>query len=80
MAIAGKKLYALMGDKLNKETGLMEYGCLKKASKGTQLNPLAIFMIARGDTCETRNDAPAFKLDGKHQFIRRNIRRTSIGG
>lgn len=75
MAIAGKKLYALMGEKKDGE-----FGCLKKASKGTQLNPLAIFMIARGDTCETRNDAPAFKLDGNHQFIRRNIRRTSIGG
>jgi hypothetical protein len=80
MAIAGKKLYALMGEKVNKETGALEYGCLKKASKGTQLNPLAIFMIARGDTCETRNDAPAFKLDGKHVFISRNIRRTTLGG
>lgn len=72
MAIAGKKLYALMGEKDG------ELKCLKKASKGTQLNPLAIFMIARGDTCETRNDAPSFKLDGKHQFIRRNIRRTTL--
>jgi hypothetical protein len=80
MAIAGKKLYALMGDKVNKETGKLEFGCLKKASKGTTLNPLAIFMIARGDTCETRNDAPSFKLDGNHQFIRRNIRRTTLGG
>ncbi len=76
IAIAGKKLYAVMGKKINKETGLLEYGCLKKASKGTLLNPMAIFMIARGDTCETQNDAPAFKLDGKHQFIRRNISRT----
>jgi hypothetical protein len=73
MAIAGKKLYALMGEKDG------QYSCLKKASKGTQLNPLAIFMIARGDTCETRNDAPSFKLDGKHEFIRRNIRRTTLG-
>lgn len=78
IAIAGKKLYAVMGDKMNKETGEMEYGCLKKASKGTMLNAMAIFMIARGDTCETKNDAPAFKLDGKHQFIHRNIRKTTI--
>jgi hypothetical protein len=73
MAIAGKKLYALMGEKDG------ELKCLKKASKGTTLNPLAIFMIARGDTCETRNDAPSFKLDGRHQFIKRNISRTTLG-
>jgi hypothetical protein len=78
IAIAGKKLYAVMGQKLDKKTGKTEFGCLKKASKGTSLNPLAIFMIAKGDTCETRNDAPTFKLDGQHQFIKRNIRRTSL--
>lgn len=70
IAIAGKKLYAVMGEKDGQQI------CLKKASKGVTLNPLAIFMIARGDECETRRDAPAFKLDGKHQFIQRKIRRT----
>jgi DNA polymerase type B, organellar and viral len=76
MAIAGKKLYALMDDDI----------CVKKASKGCNLNPLAIFQIARGDTVETRNDSPSFKLGvpGKsksdaifsHVFIERNISRT----
>lgn len=82
IAIAGKKLYALVeNDK-----------CIKKASKGANLPPLAIFSIARGDTVETRNDAPTFKLGGKttvnehgeviraakadHQFITRRIKRT----
>lgn len=74
IAIAGKKLYAVMGqDSEGKEV------CLKKASKGTSLHPLAIFMIARGDTCETRNDAPSFKLDGKHEFISRRISKTTLG-
>lgn len=77
IAIAGKKLYALMNDDV----------CIKKASKGVNLNPLAIFAVARGDTVETRNDAPAFKLGASvtqktafaHQFIERKIRRTGLG-
>jgi hypothetical protein len=81
IAIAGKKLYAVMGtaEKDDPKKGVKKGDevCLKKASKGTRLHPLAIFMIARGDTCETRNDAPSFKLDGKHVFIKRNIRKTT---
>jgi hypothetical protein len=82
IAIAGKKLYALMnGD-----------DCIKKASKGVNLHPLAIFAAARGDTIETRNDAPSFKMGfntieemqkrqsagqtNPHLFIQRNVRRT----
>jgi len=78
MAIGGKKLYALMDGDI----------CVKKASKGTNLNPLAIFQIARGDTIETRNDAPTFKLGvpGKsksdkafeHIFIERKISKTGL--
>jgi hypothetical protein len=84
IAIAGKKLYALMdGDT-----------CIKKASKGVNLNAEQIFIVARGGTVETRNDAPTFKLGGKvtydkngnetrsasfeHQFISRRIRRTAL--
>lgn len=86
IAIGGKKLYALMN---NDE-------CIKKASKGANLHPLAIFSIARGDTIEDRQDAPTFKIGGKvttddaggvvrtgkaeHQFIQRSIRRTSGAG
>lgn len=84
IAIGGKKLYALVEDDQ----------CIKKASKGANLPPMAIFSIARGDTIETRNDAPTFKLGGKttvgedgvikrtanaeHQFISRRIRRTGL--
>lgn len=84
IAIGGKKLYALVNDG----------ECVKKASKGTNLHPLAIFAIARGDTVESRNDAPTFKLgapvsylkDGEikydkfytHGFIERNIKSTAI--
>ena len=73
IAVAGKKMYAVMGKDDNGETV-----CLKKASKGTILSPLSIFMLARGDTVETKNDAPTFKLDGRHTFIKRNIKRTGI--
>lgn len=76
VAIAGKKMYALMDGDI----------CVKKASKGVNLPPLAIFQIARGDTVEARNDAPSFKLGvpGKsdsdrkfsHTFIERRISRT----
>ena len=76
IAIAGKKLYAAMGYKKNKETGILEYGCVKQASKGVRLNHEQIFHIANGGTVETRNDAPSFKLDGKHIFIERTIRHT----
>ena len=69
IAIAGKKLYAVMDEKDK---------CIKKASKGTVLSAMAIAMIARGDKCETKNDAPSFKLDGKHEFIRRTIGATAI--
>ena len=68
IAIAGKKLYAVMGgDK-----------CLKTASKGVRLNHEQIYRIARGDVIEARNDAPTFKLDGKHIFISREVKRTGI--
>lgn len=81
IAIAGKKLYAIMGDSERKDpfTGriVKEYGCIKKASKGTTLSPMAIAMIARGNRCETANDAPSFKLDGKHVFIKRTIGATA---
>lgn len=67
MAIGGKKLYALMdGDK-----------CIKKASKGVNLPPLAIFQIARGDIIETRKDAPTMGLDGGYKYIERNIKSTN---
>jgi len=71
IAIAGKKLYAVMGEKDG------EFTCLKMASKGVKLNPLAIFYIAKGDTVEAPNPIPTFKLDGKHVFTPRKIKRTA---
>lgn len=84
IAIAGKKLYAVMGPRTDKDYAKAqrespsliardEQVCIKKASKGTTLSHMAIAMIARGNKCETRNDAPSFKLDGKHEFIKRLI-------
>lgn len=80
IAIGGKKLYAVMGYEKKKDifgVEREEYGCIKKASKGTTLSPMAIAMIARGNRCETANDAPSFKLDGKHVFIKRTIGATT---
>lgn len=69
IAIAGKKLYALVDERGE---------CVKKASKGVTLSHMAIAMIARGNRCETANDAPSFKLDGKHEFIKRTIGATAL--
>jgi hypothetical protein len=77
IAIAGKKLYAVMGQVTDKETGATEFGCLKMASKGVKLTPLQIFHIANGGTVEHANPAPTFKLDGRHTFIKRQIKKTA---
>lgn len=66
IAIAGKKLYAVMDGDVN----------VKKASKGVRLEPSQIIEIASGSEMEYANPVPAFKLDGNHMFIKRRIRRT----
>lgn len=66
IAIAGKKMYALTKDGL----------CVKLASKGVRATAEQIFDIARGEVIEFASDAPAFKLDGKHVFITRKVKRT----
>lgn len=78
IAIAGKKMYALMsGDK-----------CVKMAAKGVRIPSLAVFDMCRGETIETRNDAPSFKLGipksnknrvkFEHTFIERKIKSTNL--
>jgi hypothetical protein len=67
IAIAGKKMYALFDDEK----------CIKMAHKGARLTADEIVSVATGSTVEYANPVPAFKLDGKHQFITRKIRATA---
>lgn len=93
IAIAGKKLYAIHEinsksdkfekDKIKYETiihnGRNYFGAWSKtASKGVRLKADDIVSIASGEMCEVNQDAPSFKLDGKHVFITRKIRRTNV--
>jgi hypothetical protein len=66
LAIAGKKLYALMN---NSE-------CVKLASKGARLAPGDIFNLCKGETIEWKNNAPNMKMSGDAKFVKRNIRMT----
>lgn len=73
IAIAGKKMYALLDTTRpdvwsDKEQRMVDDTLIKKASKGVNLHHQAISNIARGDTVETRNDAPTFKLGQKVTF------------
>lgn len=72
-AICGKKLYAVW-----KEGTLFgEKVCIKKAHKGAVLTPEEIWRIAEGEVITAVNPVPKFKMDGQHQFVTRNIRRTA---
>lgn len=67
IAIAGKKLYACFdGSK-----------CIKSATKGARISAAEIKRVARGEMVVYKKDAPTFKLDGRVEFIRREIRRTA---
>lgn len=66
LAIAGKKMYACF----NGDT------CIKQATKGAKLEHAEIVEVAQGKTILYNKPAPTFKLDGRVQFISRNIRRT----
>lgn len=54
----------------------VQYGCVKKASKGVNLSPIDIVRVAKGGEVEYPNPAPNFRLSGKHRFITRRIRAT----
>jgi DNA polymerase elongation subunit (family B) len=76
ICIAGKKLYAAFdGDE-----------CVKQACKGVRLSPDEIVRLCKGETIESRRDAPSFKIgqivsdrliEGnkiQHTFITRKVR------
>lgn len=65
-AIAGKKLYAFF----NKGS------LVKKANKGFKITGADILRVCQGDKITSLNDAPTFKLDGTHTFVRREVRMT----
>lgn len=75
IAIAGKKLYALYN---NGTVYLDDKGKPKQASKGARLSADQIRRAAEGGKEIFMNPVPAFKIDGKHQFIKRSIQRTAI--
>lgn len=72
--IAGKKLYALYNDN---EVVTDDKGKPKQASKGARLTADQIKRASLGDVIHFANPVPAFKMDGNHQFINRNIRKTA---
>lgn len=63
VAIAGKKMYAVMNGK----------ECVKYASKGAHLNPKEIIRLANGDIIKWQSSAPTFSLLKEASFIERNI-------
>lgn len=67
-AICGKKLYAIFDS---------DGTCIKKAHKGAKLTGDDIIRIAHGDTVESENPVPSFKLDGSHSFTKRRIKKTA---
>lgn len=85
-ACAGKKLYALFSYTQEKddkgkprETAVYKgrtIYCVKKASKGAVLSAADILKVAQGDVVRFKSDRPNFKLDGKVEFIERDISRT----
>jgi hypothetical protein len=76
ICIAGKKLYALYRDG---SVYLDDKGKPKQASKGARLSAEQIRRAAAGGVEVFRNPVPAFKLNGEHQFISREIRATARG-
>lgn len=81
LAIAGKKLYACIDEKLNgpfEETDLdgLKLRCIKKATKGARIPASDIIKVANGETVVFRKDAPTFKLNGGVSWIERKIKKT----
>lgn len=80
-AIAGRKLYALWGEKsdnpeVNAER-IKKWGdatCVKLASKGVRLTADQMLCVAGGGSVMWANDAPTFTRDGRQQWIERKIR------
>jgi hypothetical protein len=66
IAIAGKKLYALMSGA----------ECVKIASKGVRLSAAEVFRVAGGEIVTYKKEAPALGLNGATRYIERRIRAT----
>jgi DNA polymerase elongation subunit (family B) len=81
VAIAGKKLYALLGNSPPKDAKepekIGDLWLVKKAHKGVRLTGAEIFRVAKGETVEVGNPVPKFRLDGTWSFTKRKIRRTT---
>lgn len=79
-AFAGKKLYSILNTAETCTCGEgSKRACgyhVKKAHKGARLTHSQIFKIANGAVIECLSEVPAFRLNGSHQFVKRNIRRT----
>lgn len=73
ICIAGKKLYALYN---NGTVFMDDKGKPKQASKGARLSAEQIRNVALGGTELFQNPVPSFKLDGKHEFVKRQISKT----
>jgi hypothetical protein len=74
ICIAGKKLYALYN---GGSVWVDNKGKPKQASKGARLTADQIRRAAMGGTEVFKNPVPAFKLNGEHQFIQREIKSTA---
>ena len=68
--IGGKKLYAIFND--GEE--------IKKASKGVKLTAQEIARVCAGEVVTYASPVPKFKLDGRSEWIVRNIKRTGTNG
>lgn len=84
-AIARKKLYAIFTytypgpDKKGIEPEQIQWRgrrawLVKKAHKGARITGAEIMRICQGDTITYESAAPSYKLNGKHQFVKRRIR------
>jgi NOL1/NOP2/fmu family ribosome biogenesis protein len=89
--IGGKKLYALFdtnqdrnarriaeAEKDGKKLKVEKDGsiCVKQANKGVKVTAAQIRSVAEGQVVQTQRDAPSFKLNGTHIWIKRKVRMT----
>lgn len=50
------------------------YYCLKQANKGVRVTPEQIMEVGRGKEVVYYREAPSYKLDGNHKFLKRTVR------
>lgn len=64
LAVAGRKMYALFDGAT----------CVKKASKGVNISPEQIRLVAQGEIVTYVRDAPTYKLHGGVEWLTRRVR------